>query len=99
MKVALWSNYPEKLIRKIEAKLKERGIFIVKVLSGKSNHLDLSGVDYVLAMHELASHKEYVRLVANAKSDKKKVILMSRKVSAWDRDLQQILRETNAPAR
>ena len=89
--VALWSKYPTYYVEgKIEPKLRERGISVIKRLSTQTKEVDLSQVDVVLCMHEMASHAEVERLRIIANSNSKRVFVLSRKEAFWDRDLSKL---------
>lgn len=90
-RVALWSNFPNGYVEsKIKPRLAERGIQVTIALDEHVKTMNLSGVDCILAMHDMAGHKGYNELARLAKAYKKKIFVLSRKASFWDRDLKYV---------
>lgn len=96
--VALWSKYPSSYVEgKIEPKLRNQGILVLRHLSTRSKAADLSDVEAILVMNEMASHTEIERLQILATSNKKKIFPLSRKESFWPRDLSKLEHIMSAP--
>lgn len=100
IQAALWSKFPTAYVkRKIIPFLLDREIQVDILLSPKSSECDLSKIDVLLCMHEMAGHSEIERAFTLAKRYNKTALVLSRKRSHWDRDLKFFKQEsTNMPA-
>lgn len=87
--VALWSKYPNSFLSgKIIPRLKNKGINVVKLLSNKTKDFDLSSIEVVLFMKEMAGHSEQDQLKKIIKN--KQIICISRKSSTWDSWIEEL---------
>lgn len=81
--VALWSKFPNDFINLTIEKLFIHGFKVVKQLGPATKKIDLTNVDFVFFMNEMASHTEQEVLKNLCAKYNKKIFVLSRKVSAW----------------
>lgn len=89
MRAKLFSNFPLAYIKKtIIKKLLKHDITVDQILPCKAvDNCDLSEIDVVLVMYDLASHNEGRQAQNAAKREGKKIFFLPRRESLWDKIL------------